>query len=201
VARAHPDLTESDLGRAILVPGFVDAHCHLEWSLIDGLTPAPGFGEWLGTFFPRAMRMTADDHGVAARLGALRCLEAGTTTVADSGPTGAGRDALRAAGLRGIVHLEAFGRETGVDAVAAAARIATRVMALDDGADALVEVGLSPHAPYSVGPGLWAALADHRELDDGDAHEVDAEEGDHAHARRHHQEVGGDHDAEAPVEA
>ena len=85
---------------------------------------------------------------------------AGTTTLADSGPTGAGAAAMAEAGLRGAVHLEAFGSPEGDAARRAAAAVAERVAALDADAGPGVRVGVSPHAPYTVGPALWRALAD-----------------------------------------
>ena len=68
--------------------------------------------------------------------------------------------AMAEAGLRGPVHLEAFGREEGEEARALASGVAERVAALAAAADPRNRVGLSPHAPYTVGPGLWAALAE-----------------------------------------
>lgn len=163
VAAAEPGLPERDLGEAVLLPGFVDAHCHLEWSLTGGLVnPGVGFAGWLGALLRLSPGMEEEDFRAAAALGALRCLQHGTTTVADSGPTGAAAGALREAGLRGVVHLEVFGRQTGGDARDLAARHADRTAALD--ADGLVRIGVSPHAPYTVGPELWAALAGHPEL-------------------------------------
>lgn len=153
-----PGAAVEDLGAAILAPGLVDAHCHLEWSLLDGLLPPAEFARWLGRLLPMRMLMTPDDHATAARLGALRALEAGTTTVCDSGPTGAGAAALAESGLRGIVHLEAFGRETGDAAVAAADALAARIEALDERVGPRGRVGVSPHAPYTVGPDYWHAL-------------------------------------------
>ncbi|WP_217914169.1 amidohydrolase family protein [Miltoncostaea marina] len=159
VRAAHPDLPVEDLGDAILAPGLVDAHCHLEWSLFEGLLPPADFAAWLGRFLPLRGRMGDDGHAAAARLGALRALEAGCTTVCDSGPTGAGAAAAAAAGMRAIVHLEVFGREAGAAARRAAAAAAERVAALDEAAGPRGAVGVSPHAPYTVGPELWAALA------------------------------------------
>jgi 5-methylthioadenosine/S-adenosylhomocysteine deaminase len=104
-------------------------------------------------------RMTPDDHRLAARWGALRALRAGTTTLADSGPAGTGASAMTEAGLRGRVHLEVFGREEGPEAARRAAATAERVAALDEDAGPRVAVGLSPHSPYTVGPGFWTALA------------------------------------------
>jgi 5-methylthioadenosine/S-adenosylhomocysteine deaminase len=164
VAAAHPGLPERDLGGALLLPGLVDAHCHLEWSLTGGLIPPGPFHEWLEVMLELRGRMSADDHAAAAALGALRCLEAGTTTVADSGPTGAGAAALTAAGLRGQVHLEVVGDPRGAAAAEAAARLAERIAALAAGAGPLVALGVSPHAPYSAGPELWRALAEHPDL-------------------------------------
>jgi cytosine/adenosine deaminase-related metal-dependent hydrolase len=164
VAAAHADLPERDLGAALLLPGLVDAHCHLEWSLMSGLAAAGRFPDWLGALLDLRGRMGAGDHAAAAALGALRCLEAGTTTVADAGPTGAGVAALTAAGLRGQVHLETFGDPRGTAATEAAARLAERVAALEGDAGPLVAVGISPHAPYTVGPDLWRALAEHPDL-------------------------------------
>ncbi len=149
-----------DLGEAILAPGFVDAHAHLEWSLMDGVLPSQPFAAWLGRLLGLRGRMEPEDHLVAARHGALRALRAGTTTLADSGPTGAAVIAMAEAGLRGPVHLEAFGREEGDEARALASGVAERVAALAAAADPRNRVGLSPHAPYTVGPALWAALAE-----------------------------------------
>ena len=103
--------------------------------------------------------MTPDDHRIAARHGALRALRAGTTTLADSGPTGAGAAAMAEVGLRGAVHLEAFGTPEGDEARAAPRRrwpSASRRSTPRPGPG--VRVGLSPHAPYTVGPALWRAL-------------------------------------------
>lgn len=164
VAARNPGATATDLGDAILVPGLVDAHCHLEWSLLGGLLPPAGFGVWLGRFLPLRARMRPRDHAAAAAHGALRALLAGTTTLADSGPTGAGAAAMTALGLRGDVHLEAFGTPVGEEARHAAAGVAQRVAALDEDAGEGVRAGVSPHAPYTVGPELWRALAAEPEL-------------------------------------
>ncbi len=161
VRAANPDLPVEDRGAEVIAPGLVDAHTHLEWSLLDGLLPPAGFGEWLGGMLRVRARMLPEDHAAAARFGALRALEAGTTTLADSGPTGAGARAMAETGLRGLVHLEAFGRETGHAAAAAAERVAGEVAALDGQAGPRARVGVSPHAPYTVGPELWAALRAH----------------------------------------
>ena len=106
---AHPEMTVRDLGARLLAPGLIDAHCHVEWSLLDGLLPPAEFADWLGRLLPMRMILTPADLETAARVGALRALGAGTTTVADSGPTGAGAGALAASGLRGLVHLEPSG--------------------------------------------------------------------------------------------
>ena len=141
-----------DLGEAILAPGFVDAHAHLEWSLMDGVLPSQPFAAWLGRLLGLRGRMEPEDHLVAARHGALRALRAGTTTLADSGPTGAGVIAMAEAGC-GPVHLEAFGREEGEEARVLAAGVADRVAALAAAADPRNVVGLSPPPPTRWAPG------------------------------------------------
>jgi cytosine/adenosine deaminase-related metal-dependent hydrolase len=158
LAGRFPGAAVEDLGDAILVPGLVDAHCHLESSLLGGLLAPAGFGAWLGRFLRLRARIPLEDYAVAARHGALRALRAGTTTLADSGPTGAGAAAMAEVGLGGAVHLEAFGTAEGAEAERAAAAVADAVEALDADAGPRVRVGLSPHAPYTVGPALWHAL-------------------------------------------
>lgn len=158
VIAGAPDLDVADLGDDLIAPGFVDAHTHLEWSLLEGLLgPAP-FGEWLGRLLPLRERMTTDDHVASAGYGALRALRAGATTLADAGPTGSGALAMAETGQRGIVHLEVFGRPEGRAATEAAAGASARLAELDDAGGPRVRAGLSPHAPYTVGPALWRAM-------------------------------------------
>lgn len=156
----HTGAERCDLGAdAVVMPGLIDAHCHLEWSCFDGVVGPRSFAAWLGAFLPLRLRLTPDDHVTAARHGAVRALAAGTTTLADSGPTGAGVRALAETGQRGSVHLEAFGTPDGVEAAELAGRVADHVASLAERAGERVTVGVSPHAPYTVGPDFWRALA------------------------------------------
>jgi len=164
VAVRHPDAPELDLGAAVLAPGFVDTHCHLEWANARPAPEATTFADWLRMMMAAGAHMTPHDFAASAERGARAALANGTTTVVDSGPTGAGAEALRSLGLRGVVHVEAFGRDRGADADRAADTLAERIAALDGGA--LVRLGVAPHAPYTVGPELWAALARHPDLAD-----------------------------------
>lgn len=155
-ARTEP---AEDLGEAILAPGFIDVHCHLEWSLVGGLFPGGGgFGRWVG----RLLSLWPLAEGfldAAAHLAALRALRCGTTTLMDNGPSGAGAVALTTAGLRGTVHLEAFCGDPSL-AGARARQAADGIAGLRDVCGPRVDVGVSPHAPYSAGPELWHALAE-----------------------------------------
>ncbi len=155
------DVPVVDMGDAILIPGLVDAHCHLEWGLMGGLVDDAPFGEWLGTFVRRTMGVTPLDRERAARWSAMTALRNGTTTVADSGPGGFGAAAAGEAGIRAIVHMEVFGRDIGAEAREKVMRHGEAVLAARDAAGPRVRVGVSPHSPYTVGPELWnEVLAD-----------------------------------------
>lgn len=162
LARRHPDAVATDLGSVVLTAGFVDTHCHVEWSLSSMGAPCRGdFAGWLAAIMRRGSTMTPDDFAVSARLGVMRALLAGTTCMLDAGPTGAGAAAADEFGLRAHVHLEVFGRLDRTRAAEVAADLAPRVAALDSG---LVRGGVSPHAPYTVSPDLWRELAAHPDL-------------------------------------
>ena len=156
-----------DLGEVILVPGLVNAHCHLELTAMRGFLDGLGFREWI-------LRLTSARHAVftaemsldAARLGVVEGLRHGITTFADTGDTGAGFDAMLELGVRGICFREVFGPDPALCDGAIAA-LEAKIDVMLPRATALVRVGVSPHAPYTVSDALFratAALAKARDL-------------------------------------
>lgn len=157
VRAAHPEADVEDLGRAVLMPALVNAHTHLEYAGYGGFGDGLPFAAWLADHIARRPRLAPGDVEAQAALGALLCLQAGVGTIGDASYAGASLAAATAAGLRGTVHLEAFG---GLDAdpAAVAAGLAERLDALQPAACGLVGLGVSPHSPYSVAPAVFAAL-------------------------------------------
>jgi len=108
VRARHPSLTPLMLPRALVMPGFIDAHHHLTQSFGKALA----FGEPSEIFRRIWVPMEAclDEEGVhlAARLAALEALRGGFTTVVDAGTRSVGHldaiaSACREAGLRCVL--------------------------------------------------------------------------------------------------
>jgi cytosine/adenosine deaminase-related metal-dependent hydrolase len=162
VEESFPAAEVEDFGEAVILPGFVNCHTHLELTAMRGfLEPEEGdFFAWLRRVtVSRGEHMSAEDLYASAAWGAVEAARAGVTCVGDASDSGAPvMRALRDAGLRGVVFQEAFGpdaRETAAKFDVARAKID----ALRGGETPLVALGLSPHAPYSVAPPLLGMLA------------------------------------------
>ena len=68
---------------ALILPGIVNAHSHLEYSVYAGFGDGEPFGSWLATHIARKRVLTRDDMVAIARHGAAESLAAGITTTAD----------------------------------------------------------------------------------------------------------------------
>ncbi|HEX6184666.1 MAG TPA: amidohydrolase family protein [Pyrinomonadaceae bacterium] len=157
-----PSATVEDFGEAVLLPGFVNCHTHLELTAMRGfLEPEEGdFFAWLRRVTAaRGEGMDAEDLYASAAWGAVEAARAGVTCVGDASSAGADvMRAMRDAGLRGVVFQEAFGPD-GREAAARFDAARAKIDALRGGETPLVSLGLSPHAPYSVAPALLTLLA------------------------------------------
>lgn len=163
VAR-FPDAKEKSFGEAAILPGLVNAHSHLELTVMRGFLERVehDFFAWLRKLTDaKYERLTPDDLIVSATWGAIEAVRAGITTVGDASDFGAaGLQALRDVGLRGIVYQEVFGpdeRET----KERFAELRDKVEALRANETDLARVGVSPHAPYTVSAPLYEAVAEY----------------------------------------
>jgi cytosine/adenosine deaminase-related metal-dependent hydrolase len=138
---------------AVILPGFVDAHTHIEYDAYAGFGDGLGFADWIGLHVQRKARIDLEDMEAIARLGALNCLRSGVTTIGDCSFSGAAATACSELGLRGTIYLEVFGETD--------APIHERFEPMRDRiAPALsedVRLGVSPHAPYTCTIELYRA--------------------------------------------
>ncbi|HEV7893727.1 MAG TPA: amidohydrolase family protein [Pyrinomonadaceae bacterium] len=162
VAERFPSAAVEELGEAVITPGFVNCHSHLELTAMRGfLEPEEGdFFAWLRKVtVSRGERMSEDDIYASAVWGAVEAARAGVTSLGDASDAGAQvMRALRDVGLRGTVFSEAFGPDSG-QARGQFDKARAKIESLRGGETRLVKLGLSPHSPYTVSPPLLELLA------------------------------------------
>jgi cytosine/adenosine deaminase-related metal-dependent hydrolase len=142
---------------AVLLPGFVNAHSHLEYAVYGGFGDGLGdFAEWISLHIQRKARIGWEEYVDIARLGAAECLTSGITTIGDCSYSGAAAVACADLGLRATIYLEVFGADP---APALEHFAATRERVQGSFSDR-VRPGISPHAPYSVSLDLYRAAAE-----------------------------------------
>jgi cytosine/adenosine deaminase-related metal-dependent hydrolase len=156
----RPDDEVVDLGDAVLLPGLVNAHCHLELTVMRGFLDGLAFREWI-LRLTSARRAVLDAAALldSARLGVEEGVRAGITTFADTGDSGAGFDAMLERGVRGVCYREVFGPDP-AQCERAITELRAKFAAMRARETALVRSGLSPHAPYTVSDALYRATAE-----------------------------------------
>jgi 5-methylthioadenosine/S-adenosylhomocysteine deaminase len=139
---------------AVIIPGFVNAHTHLEYAVYGGFGDGVGdFAEWITLHIERKARIGWEAYVDIARLGAALCLMSGVTTVGDCSYSGATAVACADLGLRATVYLEVFGSDPG----RSLEHFAETRERVDGSFSERVRPGISPHAPYSVSLDLYQA--------------------------------------------
>lgn len=152
---------DEDLGDSILTPGLVNAHTHLDLTVMRGFLEDLPFFDWIRAL-TRARNdvLSESDLRDSAMLGIAEGLLAGVTTFGDTAASSGPFDAMREMGVRGIAYREVFGPDPAECSVSMEG-LKSHVAAMRATATPLVRVGVSPHAPYSVSDALFAAVADY----------------------------------------
>ncbi|MDP1798639.1 MAG: amidohydrolase family protein [Planctomycetaceae bacterium] len=141
-----------DLGEVAIVPGFVNAHTHLEFSALPApLSPGLPFTDWL----KRVIQYRREHPSVvrdAIQAGLKESVAGGTTLIGDiatSGWTPQDYEGAASKGPRVVVFQELLGLSP--ERIAPLCALAETHLG-DDPAGPIARRMLSPHAPYSVHP-------------------------------------------------
>ena len=142
-----------DLGEKVLMPGLVNAHCHLDYTDMAGqFLPPKVFTDWLKLITTTKGGWSRSDYVKSWLNGAAMLLRTGTTSVADIEAVPEVLPEVRGATpLRVFSCLEMIGIKGHRQPRAILHEAVERIEALKGCRGG---VGLSPHAPYSTLPEL-----------------------------------------------
>ena len=142
----------TDFGEAAILPGLVNAHSHLELTVMRGFLEREegNFPAWLRKLTLARIAMSPEDLRVSTLCGAIEAARAGVTCFGDASSSAVtAMQGLREVGLRGIVYQESFGPDPST-AEENLEKLRLQLTEARDLETGLVRVGVSPHATYTV---------------------------------------------------
>lgn len=152
-------LTECrNFGEAVLMPGLVNAHSHLEYTALRGFLEDIPFFPWIRALTAAKSAFDENDWLWSARLGALECIAGGITTLGDNTDAGVTMRVLSESGLRGVVFQELFGIDDREPVQPILEALRGKISLHRSLASARIRVGVSPHALYTIRPALFDAI-------------------------------------------
>ncbi len=139
ITRRFPEHRTTCLRNAVLMPGLINAHTHLELPSLGDHGRSKTFPDWILNLIRDTRYLRRQDFRSAAVENIGMLIQSGTTTVGEICTHGVSQALLKRNGIRAVVFHEIIGMGGGFD------------VPLPSRSDsALVGVGLSPHSPYTV---------------------------------------------------
>lgn len=141
--------TICDLGEVILLPGLVNAHCHLDYTNLAGeIGTTSSFIDWIKSITTLKMGMDRADFMASWSRGAQMLLRTGTTTVAD---IEAVPELLPEAWQSTPLRIYSFLEMTGIKSRREPGQILDEACSkIESLRPSRNQMGLSPHASYST---------------------------------------------------
>ncbi|MFQ5881084.1 MAG: amidohydrolase family protein [Candidatus Methylomirabilales bacterium] len=154
--KGHPGAEVKGLGEAILLPGLVNVHTHLELTAFRGQVP-PGnsFVDWVLNLLERKRALSWEDYAGAVEEGIAELIRSGTTCVGEVTSIGVSFTGLKRSGLRAVVYREVIGVDDARADEIAEMPFAHLEAMREQARGSCLEVGVAPHAAYSVSPRLF----------------------------------------------
>src|SRR5881392_1109812 len=73
-----------DLGEQALLPGLINAHCHLDYTCLRGkISPQKSFADWIRAINAEKAKLAAEDYVASINEGFAEAKRFGTTTIAN----------------------------------------------------------------------------------------------------------------------
>src|SRR5258705_540940 len=154
----HVSQKADDLGDVVLLPGLIDAHCHLDYTNMAGrISPPRSFADWIKTIVALKAEWSYTEFAESWLCGAEMLLRSGTTTVADvEAVPELLPDMWQATPLRVISFRELISLKARTTAEELVRETAAQWSALPNSEQ---RIGLSPHAPYTTSAELLSVTA------------------------------------------
>jgi cytosine/adenosine deaminase-related metal-dependent hydrolase len=142
-----------DLGELVVLPGLINAHCHLDYTLMRGaILPARSFSRWVARINALKRSLTDNDYLRATKLGFEELQESGVTTVLNIVATPQVIPLLQPPPIRTWNFLELIDvrPKPWIEEQAFGSWLF-----FSEHSNWLGGVGLSPHAPYTASSKLY----------------------------------------------
>jgi len=161
--RCPPDVV---FAGCAIIPGFVNAHSHLELTILRGFLDDLPFATWI----PRLTRakyevLSSAEMLLSSRLGCIEMLRAGVTCLGEVMDIGTAWEAMHEFGLQGIAFQEVFGPAE-EQADHALRGLKERLAKYRRNETETLRVGVSPHAPYTVSAKLYRSVDEFSRVED-----------------------------------
>ena len=151
--KKYRNIRHIDLEKGILLPGFINAHTHLELGWItEYVGGSNSFIDWIKQIISAKKNHAPTEEKIrnSVNNGIRRLIKSGTTTVAEiSSFDGADKEPLKNCFLRTIIFSEVFDRH------------ADDIENIELEKSELYEERLFPHAPYSCSPQTLSKVHEH----------------------------------------
>ena len=162
-AQPHAAGDVVDLGEVVLLPGLINAHCHLDYTGMGGkISPPRSFADWIKAIVALKAEWSYTEFADSWLRGAEMLLRSGTTTVADvEAVPELLPDMWQATPLRVISFRELINLKNPATAQQLVRETAEQWATLPNsrGGSTDARVGLSPHAPYTTSAELLSVAA------------------------------------------
>lgn len=146
-----------------VIPGFVNAHTHLElthfpsWRLRSSVDYNPRrFTDWIIQLIKISRGLDPDQYPPSIREGVRMCLESGTTAIGEVVTNPAMAGLYYGSPLAGRLYFELLGQESGFFK----GKLAAATAAAHQGDVHTLLTGLAPHSPYTIAPEFMASIRD-----------------------------------------
>lgn len=146
-----------DLSDCLVLPGFINAHCHLALSALYAKVPKTRkFTDWILSLIEQDKVIGREERVRRLHEGADALIRSGVTTLADYLSRPELLEEYAALPFRQVVFLETLGFHRSM--AQTVIENLESILKVRDCQNGLLKLGIAPHAPYSTSPALFQGL-------------------------------------------